>query len=114
MELRGTYEEVTFRGFYEGTSYREDYVHITLTDEEDIPDGVRKLRILYPYLMKLDYDNRRTRAGIRLEAAEGAERKSPLELLEEFYERQNGQPMGEEQRAFARDWMERIWEEDEE
>ena len=114
VELRGTYEEVTFRGFYEGTSYREDYVHITLTDEEDIPDGVRKLRILYPYLMKLDYDNRRTRAGIRLEAAEGAERKSPLELLEEFYERQNGQPMGEEQRAFARDWMERIWEEDEE
>ena len=75
---------------------------------------MRKLQIIYPYLMKLDYDNKRTRAEIRLDGAEGAERKSPLELLEEFYQQQNGQPMGEEQRAFARTWMERIWEEGEE
>ena len=114
VELRGTYEELTFRGFYEGTSYQKDYVHITLTDEEDIPDAMRKLQIIYPNLMKLDYDNRRTRAGARLDGAEDAEQKSPLELLEEFYEKQNGQPMGEEQQAFARTWMERIWEEDEE
>ena len=112
-ELRGTYEELTFRGFYEGTSYQKDYVHITLTDEEDVPDAMRKLQIIYPNLMKLDYDNRRTRAGACLDGAEDAEQKSPLELLEEFYEKQNGQPMGEEQQAFARAWMERIWEEDE-
>ena len=111
-ELRGTYEELTFRGFYQGTSYPRDYVHITLTDEEDIPDAVSKLRIIYPNLMKLDYDNKRTRAGIVLEGAEDQQR-SPLELLEEFYEKQNGQPMGEEQRAFAKNLMERIWEEDE-
>ena len=113
MELRGTYEEVTFRGFYEGTGWQQDYVHITLTDEEDVPNAVGKLRVIYPNLMKLDYDNRRTRAGISLEGAEEMERRSPLELLEEFYEKQNGQPMGDEQRAFARGWMERIWEEDE-
>lgn len=113
VELRGTYEEVTFRGFYEGASWQRDYVHITLTDEEDVPNAVGKLRVIYPNLMKLDYDNRRTRAGISLEGAEEVERRSPLELLEEFYEKQNGQPMGEAQRAFARGWMERIWEEDE-
>lgn len=111
-ELRGTYEELTFRGFYQGTSYPRDYVHITLTDEEDIPDAVSKLRIIYPNLMKLDYDNKRTRAGIVLERAEDQQR-SPLDLLEEFYEKQNGQPMGEEQRAFAKNLMERIWEENE-
>ena len=113
VELRGTYEELTFRGFYEGTSYQKDYVHITLTDEEDIPDAMRKLQIIYPNLMKLDYDNRRTRAGACLDGAEDAEQKSPLDLLEEFYEKQNGRPMGEEQQAFAWAWMERIWEEDE-
>lgn len=113
VELRGTYEELTFRGFYEGASYRADYVHITLTDEEDIPDAVRKLQIIYPYLMKLDYDNKRTRAGIHPDGVEDLERKSPLELLEEFYEQQNGQPMDEEQRAFAQTLMERIWEEGE-
>ena len=113
VELRGTYEELTLRAFYEGTTYPRDYIHITLTDEEDIPDAVGKLRIIYPNLMKLDYDNKRTRAGIRLEGAEDVQQKSPLELLEEFYSNQNGQPMSEEQRAFARDMMERIWEEDE-
>lgn len=113
VELRGTYEEVTFRGFYEGTGWQRDYVHITLTDEEDVPNAVGKLRVIYPNLMKLDYDNRRTRAGISLEGAEEVARRSPLELLEEFYKKQNGQPMGEAQRAFARGWMERIWEEDE-
>lgn len=113
VELRGTYEELTLRAFYEGTTYPRDYIHITLTDEEDIPDAVGKLRIIYPNLMKLDYDNKRTRAGIRLEGAEDVQQKSPLELLEEFYSNQNGQPMSEEQRVFARDMMERIWEEDE-
>lgn len=113
VELRGTYEELTLRAFYEGTTYPRDYIHITLTDEDDIPDAVGKLRIIYPNLMKLDYDNKRSRAGIRLEGAEDVQQKSPLELLEEFYSNQNGQPMSEEQRAFARDMMEHIWEEDE-
>lgn len=114
VELRGTYQELTFRGFYDGTSYQEDYVHIILTDEEDIPDAVSKLRIIYPNLMKLDYDNKRVRAGIQMDGGPDVQRKDPLELLEEFYEKQNGQPMGEEQRSFARELMGRIWEEDEE
>lgn len=113
VELRGTYEQLTFRGFYQGTSYPQDYVHITLTDEEDIPDAVRKLRVIYPYLMKLDYDNRRTRTEVSLEGAQDVQQKSPLELLEEFYQQQNGQPMGQEQQAFARGLMEQIWEENE-
>ena len=110
VELRGTYEALTFRGFYEGTGYPQDYVHITLTDEEDIPDAVSKLRILYPYLMKLDYDNQRTRAGMLADGAEDVRQKSPLELLEEFYEKQNGQPMSEQQRVFAGNLIEHIWE----
>ena len=109
-ELRGTYEEVTRRSFYEGRSWQRDYLHITLTDEDDVPDAVGKLRILYPNLMKLDYDNRRTRAGFSAGEAEDAERKSPLSLLEEFFEKQNGQPMSGEQRALAARLMEEIWE----
>ena len=111
-ELRGTYAALTFRGFYQGTDYPQRYLHITLTDEEDIPDAVRKLRLIYPNLMRLDYDNRRVRAQDPPEGAEEAERRSPLALLEEFYEKQNGQPMNGEQRAFAQRLMERVWEEE--
>jgi exonuclease SbcD len=110
--LRGSYDELTFRGFYENTSYPRDYVHITLTDEDDIPDAVSRLRVIYPYLMKLDYDNKRTRAGKWEAAAEETQQHTPLELLEKFYEKQNGQPMGEEQRAFAEHLIEKIWEDE--
>ena len=110
VELRGTYEEVTLRSFYAGTSWQNDYVHITLTDENDIPEAVNKLRSIYPNLMRLDYDNKRTRMGAWIEDGEQASQKSPLELLEEFYEKQNGQPMDEAQRAFAQTMIESIWE----
>ena len=112
VELRGTYEDVTRRDFYEGTGYGDSYVHITLTDEEDVPDALAKLRLIYPYLMKLEYDNCRTRAAGVGDAGGDLRRSSPMELLEEFYEKQNGQPMGSEQRQFARQLMERIWEGD--
>lgn len=108
-ELRGTYERMYSRDFYEGTDYRNSYIHITLTDEDDIPDAVSKLRIIYPFLMKVDYDNSRTRAGILTGEAEDVERKSPLELLEEFYEKQNGRHMEERQRRFAQRLIEEIW-----
>ena len=109
-ELRGTYDALTYRGFYDGTSYPTDYVHITLTDEEDVPDAMSRLRTIYQNLMKLDYDNTRTRAGGTVEGAADVERKTPLELLEEFYELQNGQPVSEAQRSFVRELMEQIWE----
>lgn len=112
VELRGSYDQLSLREFYQKGGYQQDYVHITLTDEEDIPDGLGKLRIIYPYLMKLDYDNQRTRSQQQVKGTENVERKSPLELLEEFYQVQNGQPMGEQQREFARGLMESIWEDE--
>lgn len=36
-ELRGTYNTLMLREKYEGKPFRNDYLHITLTDEEDIP-----------------------------------------------------------------------------
>ena len=110
-EIRGSYLEVTAKSFYEGRN-REDYLHITLTDEEDVPDGAAKLRVIYPNLMKLDYDNRRTRATGQIRAAEQAEKKSPLELFGEFYQKQNNQEMSQEQSDFVRELIEKIWEGD--
>lgn len=99
-KIRGTYLEVTAKSFYQGTD-TEDYVQITLTDEEDIPDGLQKLRIIYPNLMRLEYDNSRTRQSRVIERTEEIEQKSELELFAEFYELQNNKPMSEEQTAFV-------------
>lgn len=109
-ELKGLYGEITAKKNYEGTN-RGDYVHITLTDEEDVPDAIGKLRVIYPNLMKLDYDNTRTRSGTQLSAIENVEKKSPLELFSEFYQIQNGVEMGEDAKQFCSDLIEKIWEE---
>ena len=102
-EIRGTYLELTAKSYYDSFP-KDSYLHITLTDEEDVLDAVGRLRVIYPNLMKLDYDNKRTRGGgAALEDAGPPERRSPLELFAEFYELQNCQPMGEEQRAFMQD-----------
>lgn len=111
-EIKGSYDELSFRDYYADKGFRNDYLHITLTDEEDVPDAVSKLRTIYPNIMKLDYDNSRTRAGIVLDSAAELQRKSKMELIEELFEKQNGRPMGDEQRGFAQELIEKIWEGD--
>lgn len=111
-EIRGTYEELTRKDYYDNTSYRTDYMHITLTDEEDIPDAVSKLKVIYTNLMKLDYDNRRTRTQASAEGPADVERKSPLELFEDLYVMQNGTELSEEQKTFLQGMIETIWEEE--
>ena len=111
-EIKGKYEELTAKSFYENTTYQTDYMHITLTDEEDIPDGVGKLRTIYHNLMKLDYDNKRTRSNSQITGVQKVEEKTPLELFEDFYELRNNQPMSEEQREYISSLIESIWEEE--
>ncbi len=109
-EIRGTYMELTARSFYADFP-REDYLRIVLTDEEDILDAVSRLRVIYPNLLQLDYDNKRTRSGgAALESTEQLRQRSPLELFAQFYEEQNGQPMSGEQGEFIRELIEEIWE----
>lgn len=110
VEIKGSYEELTLKSFWENTSYNEDYMHITLTDEEDIPEVLTKLRVIYKNIMKLDYDNKRTRTMNEINGAEEVKQKTPAQNFSEFYELQNGQPLSDEQSAFLNDIIERIQE----
>lgn len=109
-EIRGTYYELTLKSSYESTN-TEDYLHITLTDEEDIPDAIGKLRSIYPNIMKLDYDNLRTRGSGTVDAIENIESKSPFELFADLFKQQNNQDMSEEQEEIMRNLIDKIWEE---
>lgn len=109
-EIRGSYDELTARSFYEHTTYRSDYLHLILTDEQDVFDAMSRLRTIYPYLMTLDYDNARTRAAGGMSVPAETERRTPLELFEALYARQNHRPMSEVQRAYIAQLMEQIME----
>ena len=108
-EIKGTYEEVTSKKFYEGTA-TDDYLHITLTDEEDVLDAAEKLRVIYPNLMKLDYDNTRTRSSGTVTISDDLDRKSPLELFEDFFEQQNNMELNDQQKEYISGLIEEIWE----
>jgi len=108
-QIRGTFAQLTDKAYY-SAQQTEDYLHIVLTDEEDVQEALGRLRVIYPNIMRLTYDNTRTRSNQIIEGAENVQRKSPLTLFEELYELQNNQPMSDEQRAFAQELIETIWE----
>ena len=110
-EIRGSYEELVLRENYQGTDL-EDYLHVILTDENDVPDVIGRLRSIYPNIMKLDYDNQRTRRNQELMKEEAAVEQSPMELLGQFFLQQNNQEMSPEQTEYARTLMETIRKEE--
>lgn len=110
-ELKGTYLQLTSRPFYEKQE-RDSYFRITLTDKEDVMDAVGKLRMIYPNLMKLDYDNVRVRTQMQYEEMEAVEQKRPDEVVAEFYQVVNGRPLSDEQSKLVEEMMEEVWEEE--
>ena len=110
-ELRGSYLELTDRRNYQGTA-TDDYLHLTLTDEQDVPEALARLRVVYPNLMRLDYDNHRTRQDQQVTAPERVEALTPLQHFAAFYELQNNQPMTQQQAAFCQQLVEEIWKEE--
>ena len=106
-EIRGRYNDIMNRENYVNTN-TEDYLHIVLTDEEDVPEGISRLRSVYPNIMLLDYDNERTRHSPELREIAKIHRKSRMELLEDLYKMMNGKDMSNEQREFAQSIFDEI------
>lgn len=111
-QLRGSYMELTARDYYASGDFQQNYLHITLTDEQDVPDAMGRLRSIYPYLMLLDYDNARTRALGRVQDGAPAQKQSPFAVFAALYRRQNGTDLTEEQAAFLRSQIEDVWEDE--
>lgn len=108
-EIKGTYEELTDKKNYENTD-TDDYIHAILTDENDVIDAMGKLRVIYPNIMQLTYDNTRTKERNEISGVENIEEKTPLELFMELFEKQNNAPMAEEQMKFITECIDKVWE----
>ena len=107
-EIRGTYAELSLKSNYEGTNV-DDYIHAVLTDENDVPEAMGKLRVIYPNLMSLTYDNKRTREHREITDAGEALKRDPIEVFGEFFEMLNNQPMSEEQKNLVSECISTIW-----
>lgn len=110
FELRGSYGELMSKSFYDGKDFRDAYLKITLTDEDDIPDAMAKMRVVYPGILTLRYDNTRASKTEETDELDRARVKSPAELFSDFYEMRSGKSMSEYQRAIIDKMTEEIWE----
>ncbi len=110
-EVKGTFDELMDRRNYEGTAV-DDYLYVVLTDEDDVPDALGKLRTVYPNVMKLGYDNTRTRVTQTIDDGAVLEGKKPIDLFGELYEKQNNKEMSDEQRSFVQDIIDSVWREE--
>lgn len=108
-EIEGYYQEITALSYYKNINV-QNYMHIILKDEQDIMDAIAKLRSIYPNVMRLDYNNKRTQNNQIVAVTEAIENKTPLQLLQQFYEIQNNCAMTEQQRLFSARMIEKIWE----
>ncbi len=108
--LKGKYDELMHLGHILSPELRESYLHITLTDESDIPDAVFRLRTVYPHLLHLDYDNARTRLATAPELTPSAESLPPDELFAELFRKQNGREMTEKEALVVSEMIKAVWE----
>ena len=105
-EIKGTLKQLTSQDVL-NDSNPDDYMHITLTDEEEIYDVFGRLRAVYPNLMHLDFDNSRTRAeGAVAVAGEAVKEKTTMELFREFFEKQTGGQLSPMQEQIMTDIIE--------
>ncbi len=106
-EIRGPLRDLLSPTTWSGTN-TDDYLHITLTDEDEILDAIGKVHTVYPNVMRLDYDNTRTRAAQGTGAASEISGKSHLELFRDFYLLQHGQELDVEKQATIETLLEKL------
>jgi exonuclease SbcD len=109
--IKGNFDELTDKNYYKHVN-KNDYMRIILTDEEDVIGALGILRAIYPNIMRLEYDNTRTRAAAIVPDAEGNDGRTPLEIFAGLYEAQNGKTMDEEQTGLVSNLIEEVWGEE--
>ncbi len=104
--IKGTYLELTSKQFYENLN-TDDYYRVILTDELDVVDAAAKLRIIYPNLMRLDYENTRTKTLNIIDNIAEVQ-KDEFELFCEFYQLQNNIALTAEQEVEIKEIIEKL------
>ncbi len=80
----------------------EDFIYVTLTDEDLIDDAMGRFQQIYPNTVRIDYDNSHTREVEMVDISRIADRKSFTDLIGDFYRMMYGCEMTDEEMAVMR------------
>lgn len=97
--LKGKMEQLLAKDVVEKT---EDFIYVTLTEEDIIPDAMGIFRAFYPNMLHIDYENSHTKV-LDQDPVQIVENKSFDELFRDFYRLIYQQEISEEEMAVMRD-----------
>ena len=80
----------------------DDFIYVTLTDEDTVNDAMGIFQQVYPNTVKIDYDNSHTRAIEQVDISSIAETKSFSELIGDFYKLMYHCEMGKEEMKYMK------------
>ena len=103
--IAGKFDEIIHSSY---ADIQDDYIHVTLTDETDIPNAFVQLHAIFRHFLDLTYDNKRTREERIIGTADTS--KTPMEMFEELYETQNNQSLNDAQRKIVADLIKELTE----
>ncbi len=101
-EIKGKLSDLIHPDHYQRED-RYDYIRAILTDEEELYHPLDTLRNIYPNILRLDFENLKMRQERDME--EEIEKKTELELFEQFFQKQNQMEMTEEQRNYVKNYL---------
>ena len=84
--LRGKYDELMLRSFYEGQGFQNDYIFAELLDKSPIPNAISLLRTIYPNVLSVEYPElEQLRDSSSLSQLDQEDIKDPVSLVSMFY-----------------------------
>ena len=108
-EIKGKIEEILNNNFASRVN-KEDYLHIILTNEEEIIDPMEKIRSIYPNVMKYTPENSRTKndpTTIDTQQTTETTQLSAYDLFTEFFLNVCKYPMSSEQEKIVKELLEK-------
>ncbi len=75
----------------------QDYMYVTLTDEDILNDAMGIFQQYYPNTVRIDYKNSHTKEMDQVDLSMVTETKSFEQLIKEFYKQMYGQDMNDEE-----------------
>ncbi len=100
--LRGKFAEITENG------RSDDYIEAVLTDEQELPNAMSRLREFFPNIMKMSFENSQTAESGNTEFTANVKELRPEDVFSEFYSLQRGSKLTEEQMEIVREIFESV------
>lgn len=90
----------------------DDYIHVTLTDEEELIDPIGTLRSVYPNVMQISLQKNELKSKLQYETKLDLNCKSTMDLFREFYQLVREEPLDDKREQIVRDSLKKAGKED--